>query len=188
MAILPILIWPDPGLAETAQPVTTFNDTLHSHVHNLFETMYQAKGIGLASTQVGVPQQILVIDLDPNKESGKDPTLAEELKTWGYSEPVVVINPVVVFQEGSIVWEEGCLSVPGFTDDVTRSEHIVVEAYDMFGNPFKIDAHGLFAVALQHEMDHLKGKVFVEYLSKLKRDVVRKKMGRLKTQPPSDRS
>jgi peptide deformylase len=186
MAVLPILIWPDPGLAETAQPVTVFNDALRTHVHNLFETMYHAKGIGLASTQVGVAQQILVIDLDPHKESQKDPTFAEELKTWGFKEPVVVINPKVVSQEGSIVWEEGCLSVPGFTDDVTRSEHIVVEACTLEGKPFTLDAHGLFAVALQHEMDHLKGKVFVEYVSKLKRDMVRKKLIRLKAEHPSE--
>lgn len=182
MAIHPIRIWPDTALSTKTSPVTAFGPETEALVADLFETMYAESGIGLAANQVGVLQQVLVVDLDPSKQAEKDEAVREELGSWLYKGPIAIINPKIVFSEGSIVWDEGCLSVPGVTDSVKRKEHIVVEAQDAKGQSFKIEAKGLYAVCIQHEMDHLAGKVFVEYLSKLKRDVIRRKMVRLKAE------
>jgi peptide deformylase len=180
MSVLPIRIWPDPALSTRAKPVDTFTAATRTLVADLFDTMYAESGIGLAANQVGVLQQVLVLDLDPSKQADKDEAVREELAEWLYTRPLALINPKIVSAEGEIVWDEGCLSVPGITDSVKRKEHIVVEALDAEGKPQRIEARGLFAVCIQHEMDHLAGKVFVEYLSKLKRDVIRRKMVRLK--------
>lgn len=182
MAVRPIRIWPDTALSTKTSPVTAFGPETETLVADLFETMYAESGIGLAANQVGVLQQVLVVDLDPSKQAPKDEAIREELSSWLYKGPMAIINPKIVFSEGSIVWDEGCLSVPGITDSVKRKEHIIVEAQDAKGNAIKIEAKGLFAVCIQHEMDHLAGKVFVEYLSKLKRDVIRRKMVRLKAE------
>lgn len=186
MAVRRIRIWPDPALKEVARPVANVDGATKTLVEDMFETMYKANGVGLAATQLAVAQRILVIDLDPRAQGKKDAEVQQELDEWNFKKPTAFINPEIVKAEGSIVWEEGCLSVPGVTDGVKRKEHILVRALDVDGNEFMTEAHGLYAVALQHEMDHLTGKVFVEYLSKLKRDVIRRKMERLVAEETDD--
>ncbi|MCK5690173.1 peptide deformylase [Myxococcota bacterium] len=180
MAVRKILIWPDTILATRATPVKEVNDEVRTLVEDLFETMYAATGVGLAANQMGVEKRVVVVDLDPKGEAEDDPDITEELEEWGFTGPQEYINPEIILAEGEIVWEEGCLSVPGITGDVKRREHIIVRALDRDGETFETEAFGLFAVALQHEIDHLDGHVFVEYLSKLKRDVIKRKMQRLK--------
>lgn len=186
MSVRKIVVWPDPALAEVAKPVTTFDDSVRTLVTDMFDTMYKAHGIGLAATQIAVPQRVLVIDLDPRNDAEKDPEVKEELASWGYNGPLAVINPEIVSSDGDITWNEGCLSVPGITEDIKRREHVVVRAMDPHGKAYELDAHGLFAVCLQHEIDHLNGKMFVDYLSKLKRDVIKRKMTRLKNEETDD--
>ena len=180
MALRTICILPDPALKEIAKPVEQVTEETRALVRDLFDTMYHEKGVGLAATQLAVPQRVLVIDLDPKGEATKDQAYADELADWGFTGPVALINPKFLEADGKIDFEEGCLSVPGVTETVQRKGHVVVEAQNEKGELFKVDAYGLFAVALQHENDHLDGKVFVDYLSKLKRDVIRHKMERLK--------
>jgi peptide deformylase len=186
MAIRQVRIWPDPALKEVAKPVTDINGDVEALVQDLFETMYKENGVGLASTQIAVPQRVLVIDLDPSGQGKQDEEIRQELEDWGYSGATAFINPKIVAADGEILWEEGCLSVPGITETVKRKEIVTVEARDISGEVFSIEAGGLFSVALQHELDHLDGKVFVEYLSKLKRDVIKRKMQRLKVQEIDD--
>jgi peptide deformylase len=186
MSVRKIVVWPDPALAETAKPVAVFDDALRTLVTDMFDTMYKARGIGLAATQIAVGQRVIVIDLDPRNEAEKDPEIATELESWGYKGPLAVINPEILSAEGDITWNEGCLSVPGITEEIKRREHVVVKAFDQTGKEYQLDAHGLFAVCLQHEVDHLNGKMFVDYLSKLKRDVIKRKMTRLKTEETDD--
>ncbi len=179
MAVRKIRIWPDPALKEKARPVAEVDGTIKALVDDMFETMYKANGVGLAATQIAVPQRIIVIDLDPKGHGKTDDEVRQELDEWGFKGPVALINPEIVKGEGELVWEEGCLSVPGINEEVKRKEHVIVRAVGVDGNEMTLEGHGLFAVALQHETDHLNGRVFVEYLSKLKRDVIRKKMERL---------
>lgn len=159
MALLNIIHYPDPRLYTVAKPVAEVDENIRRLVRDMAETMYAAPGIGLAATQVDVHQQIIVMDLSESKNALQ-----------------VFINPRITKAEGSQDYEEGCLSVPGIYETVTRPENITVEALDKDGNPFKLNAHGLLAVCIQHEMDHLKGKVFVEYLSKLKQSRIKSKM------------
>lgn len=159
MALLPILQYPDPRLHTVAKPVQVFDDALQQLVSDMAETMYDAPGIGLAATQVDHHIQLIVIDLSKEKD-----------------DLLVLINPKIIAQSGSQDYEEGCLSVPGVYENVTRAEFITVEAQDVSGNTYKLDADGLLSVCIQHEMDHLKGKVFVEYLSTLKRNRIRSRM------------
>jgi len=160
MAKLTILEYPDPRLRTTAQPVTAVDDSIRQLVDDMFETMYGAKGVGLAATQVDVHRRVLVTDVSADR-----------------TEPRVFINPQIIEREGSTEAEEGCLSVPGIFDTLrTRSEKIRVRALDRDGQPFEIDADGLLAVCIQHEIDHLDGKLFVDYLSELKRNRIRKKL------------
>jgi peptide deformylase len=182
MAVRPIRIWPDPALSEKATPVTEVTDEVRALITDLFDTMYDSHGIGLAATQVAAPVRVLVLDLDPNQQASKDPEMQEELASWLYTGPMALINPEIIRSEGQVVWDEGCLSVPGVTDSVKRKERIRVRALDAQGETLEFDAAGLFSVCIQHEMDHLDGKVFVEYLSKLKRDVIKRKMLRLKAE------
>jgi peptide deformylase len=184
MAQRPVLIWPDPILSQKALPVSAVTPATRALVADLFDTMYAENGIGLAANQVGVLQRVLVIDLDPKNQAAEDPELQADLKLWNYSGPRAFINPEILAAEGDIVWEEGCLSVPGVTDDVRRKERITVRALDHEGNSLTLEMNGLYAVALQHELDHLNGKVFVEYLSRLKRDGIRRRMVRLKQTEP----
>jgi peptide deformylase len=161
MAKLPIIEFPDPRLRTVAKPVAQVDATLRRLIDDMFETMYDAPGIGLAATQVDVHVRLLVLDI------------SEE-----HDEPQVFVNPEIVMAEGSQVYQEGCLSVPGIYADVKRANSITVKALDRDGQPFEITADGLLAVCIQHEMDHLAGKVFVDYLSPLKKALVRKKLAK----------
>jgi peptide deformylase len=186
MAIRNIRIWPDPELNVAAGPVAEVDDEIRELVADLFQTMYDANGVGLAATQIAVHKRVLVIDLDPHGQAKTDPDVRAELEAWGFPGPTAFINPEIVASEGDVLWDEGCLSVPGVTEAVRRKERVTVRALDRDGKTFELKADGLFAVAIQHEMDHLQGKVFVEYLSKLKRDVIRRKMNRLKVEAIDD--
>jgi peptide deformylase len=159
MAKLTILEFPDPRLRTRAAPVTEFDPALKKLAADMLETMYEAPGIGLAATQVHVHRQILALAVSEEKD-----------------QPMVIVNPKIVSREGSQTYQEGCLSVPGIFADVDRADRIRVEAQDAEGNPLAIEADGLLAVCIQHEMDHLVGKLFVDYLSPLKRELVRKKL------------
>ena len=159
MSKLTILEYPDPRLRNKAQPVTVFDPALQALIDDMFQTMYDAPGIGLAATQVNVHKQLLVLDVSEDK-----------------SAPLVLVNPKIAGQEGSQVYQEGCLSVPGIYADVERADRITVEALDRHGKPLNFAADGLLAVCIQHEMDHLIGKLFVDYLSPLKRELVRRKL------------
>jgi peptide deformylase len=152
MALLPILEYPDPRLKKVAAPVAAVTPDIRKLVRDMAETMYAAPGVGLAATQVDVHKRVIVIDISEHKD---------ELR--------VFINPELLSAEGEAECEEGCLSVPGYYDKVKRAARIRVRALDEHGEPFELDAEGLLAVCVQHEMDHLQGKVFVEYLSPLKR-------------------
>lgn len=166
MAILNILEFPDPRLRTQAVPVDTVDDELRTLVDDMFETMYDAPGVGLAATQIDVHRQIVVIDVSEDQ-----------------SEPLVFINPEITVLDGPMHdYDEGCLSVPGFAESVTRPEHIRVSALDRNGERFEIEPEGLLAVCIQHEVDHLNGKLFVDYLSPLKRNRIRKKLEKLHKQ------
>ena len=159
MAILKVLEFPDPRLRTRAVPVEAVDDALRGLISDMFETMYEAPGIGLAATQVDVHKRLLVADVSSEK-----------------TEPHALINPEIVAREGTVVTEEGCLSVPGFYAEVERAESIRVAFLDRDGNPQELDMDGLLAVCVQHEMDHLDGKLFVDYLSQLKRQRIRKRL------------
>ncbi|GAA6136094.1 peptide deformylase [Oceaniserpentilla sp. 4NH20-0058] len=160
MAILEILEFPDPRLRKIAKPVETVTDEHRQLIKDMFETMYDAPGIGLAATQIDVHEQIIVMDLSEDK-----------------SEPRVFINPSLTILEGNKEkMQEGCLSVPGFYEDIERVEHCLINATDENGKAYELEAEGLLAVCIQHEMDHLNGKLFVDYLSNMKRDRIRKKL------------
>jgi peptide deformylase len=159
MARLPILEYPDPRLRTRAAPVTRFDAGLKRHIADMFETMYAAPGIGLAATQVDWHHRLVVIDISENKD-----------------EPLVFINPEILEKSGKASGEEGCLSVPGIFDDVPRAERIRVRWHDADGKVLERELDGMLAVCVQHEMDHLEGKLFVDYLSELKRQRIRKKL------------
>ena len=159
MAKLKILEFPDPRLRTRAQPVEAVDDALRQLIDDMFETMYDAPGIGLAATQVDVHRRLLVADVSSDK-----------------NEPWVLINPEIIEKDGVEVSEEGCLSVPGYYEEVERAEHIRVRFVDPDGVEQEMEAEGLLAVCIQHEMDHLEGKLFVDYLSETKRQRIRKKL------------
>lgn len=160
MAILDILEYPDQRLRTVAKPVTQVTDATRKVIDDMFDTMYDAPGIGLAATQVNVHERIITMDLSEDK-----------------SEPLVFINPEVTVLEGELEsMQEGCLSVPGFYEDVTRIEHCLVKALDRNGEAFELEATGLLAVCIQHEIDHLEGKLMVDYLSPLKRNRIKSKL------------
>jgi peptide deformylase len=159
MAKLTILEFPDPRLRTKATPVAAVDDALRALIRDMFETMYDAPGIGLAATQVNVHKRLLVVDVTANK-----------------SEPLALINPEILEKDGVIVSDEGCLSVPGYYEEVERAEHIRVRFLDREGAEQEIEAEGLLAVCIQHEIDHLDGKLFVDYLSEAKRQRIRKKL------------
>lgn len=159
MSLLTILEYPDPRLRTRAAPVTVFDAALGRQIDDMFETMYAAPGIGLAATQVDYHKQLIVIDVSEAKD-----------------ERHVFVNPVILERSGNAVTEEGCLSVPGIFDEVQRASRVRVRARDRNGIEFEQDLEGILAVCLQHEMDHLEGKLFVDYLSDLKRERIRKKL------------
>jgi len=159
MTILDILNYPDPRLHTVAKPVQEVDAKLRQLISDMAETMYAAPGIGLAATQVNHHIQLLLVDISETKDQLQ-----------------VFINPRILEKDGEQVYEEGCLSVPGIYESVTRAEKILVEALNEHGEKFQLEAHGLLSVCIQHEMDHLMGKVFVEYLSPLKRTRIKNKL------------
>jgi len=159
MPKLKILEFPDPRLRTKATPVQVVDDELRALIDDMFETMYEAPGIGLAATQVDVHKRLLVADVSIDKDA-----------------PYVLINPEILEKDGITVTDEGCLSVPGFYEEIERAEHIRVRYLDRDGIEIVLDVHGLLAVCIQHEMDHLDGKLFVDYLSEVKRTRIRKKL------------
>ncbi len=159
MAILEILHYPDPRLRNKAEPVTDVDADIQQLVRDMFETMYDAPGIGLASIQVNVPKRVIVVDVSED-----------------HDQPLCLINPEIIDREGEETMDEGCLSVPGFYETVQRAEKIRVRALNEKGEQFEIDADGLLSVCIQHEIDHLDGKLFVDYISPLKRNRIRKKL------------
>jgi peptide deformylase len=159
MTKLAILEYPDPRLRKTAKPVEVVDDAVRQLVSDLLETMYAARGVGLAATQVDVHRRVLVLDVSEER-----------------NQPLVFINPQILVAEGRGPGEEGCLSVPDIYDKVQRATHIRVRALGPDGRPFEMDAEGLLAVCIQHEIDHLEGKLFVDYLSELKRQLIRRRL------------
>ena len=167
MALLDILHYPDPRLRTKAKPVEAVTDEIRTLIDNMFETMYDAPGIGLAATQVDVHQRVIVIDVSDDR-----------------SEPIALINPEILEKDGIETMQEGCLSVPGIYETVERADHIRVRFLDRNGETVEREAEGLLAVCIQHEMDHLEGKLFVDYLSDLKRNRIRKKLEKQKKLEP----
>ncbi len=159
MAKLKILEFPDPRLRTKATPVMAVDDAVRTLIGDMFETMYAAPGIGLAATQVDVHQRLLILDVSVDND-----------------DPHVLINPEILEKDGVIVTDEGCLSVPGYYEEVERAEHIKVRFLDRDGAEVELETHGLLAVCIQHEIDHLDGKLFVDYLSEAKRSRIRKKL------------
>jgi len=169
MALLPILEFPDPRLRTRAQPVEQVDGALRKLIDDMFETMYAAPGIGLAATQVNVHKRVLVIDISESR-----------------NERLALVNPEILSREGVEETEEGCLSVPGVYDKVKRADRIRVRALNREGKQIEFDADGLLAVCIQHEIDHLDGKLFVDYLSELKRTRIRKKLEKERKERPGN--
>lgn len=167
MAKLKILEFPDPRLRTKATPVDVVDDDLRTLIGDMFETMYAAPGIGLAATQVNVHKRLLITDVTSDK-----------------SEPHVFINPEILEKDGVTYTDEGCLSVPGYYEEVERAEHIRVRFLDRQGNDVEMEARGLLAVCIQHEIDHLDGKLFVDYLSEAKRQRIRKRLVKERRRSP----
>ncbi len=159
MALLNILHYPDERLHKVAKPVAEVDDRIRTLIDDMVETMYASSGIGLAATQVNVHERLVVIDISEERDGA-----------------MAFINPEIIEKSGETVYEEGCLSVPGIYDKVTRAERVTVRALDRDGKPFELKADGLLAICLQHELDHLLGKVFVEYLSELKQSRIKTKL------------
>ena len=159
MSILDILHFPDPRLRQVCQPVGLVDDEIRKLADNMLETMYAAPGIGLAAIQVNVAKRIIVLDISEDRD-----------------DPNCLINPEIIFSEGEEEMREGCLSVPGFYERVQRADRIRVKALDLDGKAYEFEAEGLYAVCIQHEIDHLNGKLFVDYLSPLKRQRIRRKL------------
>jgi len=165
MAILNVLRFPDKRLRTKAKPVETVDEDIRTSLDDMLETMYDAPGIGLAATQVNIHKQMVVIDISEEK-----------------NQPIFLINPVITHKEGEETSEEGCLSVPAYYAEVKRAESVTVKALNREGKPFELEADGLLAVCIQHELDHLQGKLFVDYLSPLKQQRLQKKMMKLAKQ------
>lgn len=165
MAIRKILYFPDERLRLVAKPVEDFGDNLQNLIHDMFETMYDAKGVGLAAPQIGVSLRLSVIDVIGDK-----------------SQQLVIINPEIIASEGEALYEEGCLSVPGAYDKVVRAHTVTIKAQDRLGQWFEMTAEGLLGECFQHEIDHLNGKLFIDLLSPLKRTMARRKLEKYKRQ------
>ncbi len=165
MSIRTVLEFPDRRLRTKAKEVTVFDQAIKKLVADMIETMYEAKGVGLAATQINEHQRVIVIDVSEEK-----------------NEPLCLINPEIIEKEGVEESEEGCLSVPGFFENITRAEHVKIKAQDKEGKPFEMEAGELLSVCIQHEMDHLEGKLFVDYLSPLKRRRIKAKLDKIHKQ------
>jgi len=165
LAILNILIYPDPELKKISEPVEKVDVEITTLIDNMFKTMYDAPGIGLAAPQVGVLKRVIVLDIGDRESSD--------------GRPIALINPEIISSNGETTFEEGCLSVPEFTADVTRAEEVIVKGMDQEGKPIKIEADGLLAIALQHEIDHLNGILFIDRLGSVRRDMFKRKFKKL---------
>ncbi|HEX8704724.1 MAG TPA: peptide deformylase [Myxococcaceae bacterium] len=162
-----ILIWPHPVLKQKAKPVAKVDDSLRTLVKDMFETMYAADGVGLAAPQVGILHRVIVLDTTPRQDNAK---------------PIAMINPEIIGMEGETTYTEGCLSIPGEAEDVDRAAIVTVKFLDVEGQEQTLRCDGLLAIAVQHEVDHLDGTVFVDHVSTLKRELIRKRMKKLKTE------
>lgn len=165
MAIHKIIYLPDPRLRQVNLPIKTFDDDLQKLIEDMFETMYDANGVGLAAPQIGINLQLSVVDIVGDKK-----------------DQLVLVNPEIILSEGEVEYQEGCLSVPSAYDTVLRAEKVTVRALDRFGKPFEMSADGLLGECFQHEIDHLNGKLFVDLLSPIKRAMARKKVDKFKRQ------
>jgi peptide deformylase len=165
LSILTVLEFPDKRLRTKAKEVTVFDGVTTTLVDDMLETMYEFKGVGLAATQINVHQRVIVIDVSEDKDA-----------------PLCLINPEIIEKDGVEESEEGCLSVPGFFENITRAEHIKIKALDKNGKSFEMEANELLSVCIQHEMDHLEGKLFVDYLSPLKRQRIKAKLEKIHKQ------
>jgi peptide deformylase len=168
-----IVIWPDPVLKEIAAPVERVDDALRRLLDDMSETMYAADGVGLAAPQVAVLKRLIVIDTSPRQEGQK---------------LIHLVNPEIVRAEGVTSYTEGCLSIPGEAEDVERAKKVWVRALDYHGQPFELECDGLLAIAVQHELDHLQGTLFVDHLSTLKRELIRRRMKKLKAEQAAERA
>jgi len=167
-----IVIWPDPVLKEIAKPVDRVDDTIRRLLDDMSETMYAADGVGLAAPQIAEGRRCIVIDTSPRQEGQK---------------LVHLVNPEIVKTEGVTTYTEGCLSIPGEAEEVERAAKVWVRALDYFGKPYELECEGLLAIAVQHENDHLEGTLFVDHLSSLKREVIRRRMKKLKQERAAER-
>jgi peptide deformylase len=170
MALLPLVYFPDPRLKQKGKPIEKIDDEIRQLVKDMFETMYHERGVGLAAQQVGIVKQIFVMDVSENK-----------------SQPICAINPEIISREGDYAEYEGCLSYPGPYDKVPRSAKLRFKALDAEGRPYEMDAEGLMAQCVQHEIDHLNGMLFVDHLSRLKQERARKKLEKYQRLRPSDK-
>ena len=161
MSALPILVYPDPFLKIEAQPITKVDDHIVTLARNMLETMYAAPGVGLAATQVGEGKRLIVVDVNHKQ---------------GEANPIILVNPEIIASEGEMIYEEGCLSLPGYLTDVKRAEWIRVCGLDLKENPVEIEAEDVLAIALQHEIDHLDGILIIDRISPLKRELYRRKV------------
>jgi peptide deformylase len=168
-----IVIWPDPVLKQIAKPVDRVDESIRSLLDDMAETMYAADGVGLAAPQVGVLQRVIVIDVSPRQEGQK---------------LLYLVNPEIVRTEGTRVYTEGCLSIPGEAEDVERADKVWIRARGRDGKSFELECSELLATAVQHEVDHLQGKVFVDHLSSLKREIIRRRMKKLKAEEAAERA
>ena len=168
-----IIIWPDPVLKQVAKPVGAVDDTVRRLLDDMAETMYAADGVGLAAPQIAVGKRCIVIDASPRQEGQK---------------LVHLVNPQIVKTEGVTTYNEGCLSIPGEAEEVERAAKVWVRALDYGGKPFELECDGLLAIAVQHEHDHLDGTLFVDHLSSLKREIIRRRMKKLKQERASERA
>ncbi|MCK5121507.1 MAG: peptide deformylase [Methylomarinum sp.] len=165
MSILTVLEFPDKRLRTKAKKVTVFDGAIEALVDDMLETMYDARGVGLAATQIDVHQRIIVIDISEENDA-----------------PLCLINPEIIEKDGVEEEEEGCLSVPGFFEKIKRAKHVKVKAFDKQGKPFEMEADELLSICIQHEMDHLEGKLFVDYISPLKRQRIKAKLEKIHKQ------
>lgn len=176
MPLLRILTYPDPTLRKKCEPVEEIDDDLLELLDNMADTMYEAPGVGLAAPQVGITKRVIVADIKPRERISDSPEDEEILLPPDRSELIELINPEIVFSEGEAIGEEGCLSIPGFISDVKRKYEVVVEGYDRDGEPIQIECEDLLARVLQHEIDHIDGILFIDRLSRLKRELLKKKI------------
>ncbi len=168
-----LVIWPDPVLKQVADPVAGVDDTIRRLLDDMSETMYAADGVGLAAPQIADTRRCIVIDTSPRQEGQK---------------LIHLVNPEIVKMDGLTTYTEGCLSIPGEAEEVERAAKVWVRALDYFGKPFELECEGLLAIAVQHEYDHLQGTLFVDHLSSLKREIIRRRMKKLKTERAAEQA